>query len=143
MTKSTTDCWKVPNGFQQDSSLPFSPAAELPCGIIQLSGIIAPLGDDGRVRERAFAAQVTLIFEAISRRLQVAGLNVTDVFHLRVFLATGPEVEAAFNRLYERIMERVGIVNLPTRTMIGVAWLPKGAQVEIEVHACRPSSQSE
>lgn len=80
------------------------------------------------------AAQVFANVEAI---LTDAGAGWADVAKVTIFLAVSdPGMMPAFNALYT---EHVG-EHRPPRTTVGVAWLPLGALVEIEVWVYQPEA---
>ncbi len=70
------------------------------------------------------------IFEGISAVLGVAGLSLANVVKATVYL-TDMNDFAAMNKVYETFFE----APFPARTTIGIAALPGGAHVEIEVIA--------
>jgi len=67
--------------------------------------------------------------------LAAAGLAPDDVVKVNVYLVDMSDF-AAMNAVYERLFSRP----FPARTTIGVAALPLGARIEIELVARRPSA---
>jgi len=109
--------------------LPFSPGVRAG-GLIFLSGQIGtdPSTDrlvDGGVAERA--AQVIRNLAAV---LEAAGRTLDDVVRVGVYLADMGNF-AAMNEVYARHFAQP----YPARTTIGVAALPLGAAVEIDLVA--------
>lgn len=80
-------------------------------------------------------AQTRQCLENLAAVLAAAGLATADVVKCNVFLtdmADFAEMNAAYAAFFE--------APYPARTTIGVAALPLGAQVEIELVAVRPGS---
>jgi 2-iminobutanoate/2-iminopropanoate deaminase len=65
--------------------------------------------------------------------LHAAGLTFDDVVQARVYLVDMNDF-SAMNRAYERVFKPP----YPARTTIGVAALPRGARVEMDLVAHRP-----
>ena len=78
------------------------------------------------------AEQAEQVCRNISAVLQANGMSFADVVKTTVFLADLKEF-GAMNAVYERHF----MAPYPARSTIQVAGLPRGAQVEIEVTACR------
>jgi len=80
--------------------------------------------------EGGAASETGQIFKGISAVLGAAGLSLANVVKANVYL-TDMNDFAAMNKVYETFFE----APYPARTTIGVAALPGGAHVEIEVVA--------
>lgn len=80
------------------------------------------------------SAQAEQCFKNLFAVLEAAGLTPNDVIKVNVFL-TNMDNFAAMNTVYARQFE----TPYPARTTIGVAALPLGAQIEIEMIARRPA----
>lgn len=97
---------------------------------VYLSGQTPIDGATGRLVEGGIETQVHQCFRNLGAVLASAGLGFGDVVKCNVFL-TDMEDFAAMNRVYaEHFAEPY-----PARTTIGVAALPLGARVEIEMVA--------
>lgn len=75
-------------------------------------------------------AQTEQIFSNVQALLQAAGSDLEHVIKTTCFLVSIEEF-AAFNEVYGRYFK----THLPARSALGVAGLPKGALVEVEVIA--------
>ncbi len=80
-------------------------------------------------------AQTSQCFDNLFDVLKAAGLGPADVVQVRVYL-TDMDDFAAMNAAYAARFEEP----FPARTTIGVASLPLGAQVEIDLVATRSKS---
>lgn len=99
-------------------------------GIVITSGQIALVGDTGALAEGGFEAQARQVFRNLGSILEAAGLGFDDVLKANAFL-TDVSNFAAFNAVYgEHFIEPY-----PARTTVGVASLPFGALVEVELIA--------
>jgi 2-iminobutanoate/2-iminopropanoate deaminase len=87
-------------------------------------------GATGRLVEGGVSAQVHQCFRNLAAVLTAAGLGFEDVVKCNVFL-TDMDDFAAMNRVYAEYFTEP----YPARTTIGVAALPLGAHVEIEMVA--------
>jgi 2-iminobutanoate/2-iminopropanoate deaminase len=79
-----------------------------------------------------FAAEARQSIKNIEAILKAADLSLADVVKTNVYV-TDVNKYNDFNALYVEMMPKP----LPARTFIGVAALPSGAQIEIEVVAAR------
>lgn len=84
----------------------------------------------GRLEEGPVETQVRRCFANLGAVLGAAGLDFDDVVKVNVFLTDMGDF-AAMNAVYAEQFDRP----FPARTTIGVASLPLGAQVEIEMVA--------
>lgn len=110
---------------------PYSHAAEHG-GLVFLSGQTPLDPETGGLLEGDIEAQTRRSFANLGAVLTAAGLTFADVVKVNVFL-TDMDDFAAMNAVYADHFERP----FPARTTIGVASLPLGARVEIELVAAR------
>ncbi len=97
---------------------------------VYLSGQTPLDPDTDELREGGIAAQTSQCFDNLFGVLASAGLDESDVVKVNVYL-TDMDDFAAMNSAYEdRFSEP-----FPSRTTVGVAALPLGAGVEIELVA--------
>jgi len=87
----------------------------------------------GQLAGGGIGAQAEQCFRNLFAVLGAAGLSPEDVVKVNVFLVDMADF-AAMNAVYERQFARP----FPARTTIGVAALPLGARIEIELVARRP-----
>ncbi len=109
---------------------PFSPAVRDDEGRVYTSGQVAQDPASGRLIEGDVAAQTEQIFDNLEAVLEAAGKSLSDVVKVSVFL-TDMRNFAAMNEVYARRVP----APYPARTTIGVASLPLGAAVEIDMVA--------
>lgn len=79
-----------------------------------------------------FAVEARQSIANIAAILKAADLSLADVVKTNVYVTDVAKYDA-FNAIYVEMMPKP----LPARTFIGVAALPSGAQIEIEVVAAR------
>ena len=79
-----------------------------------------------------FAVEARQAITNIAAILKAADLSLADVVKTNVYVTDVAKYEA-FNNIYVEMMPKP----LPARTFVGVAALPSGAQIEIEVIAAR------
>ncbi len=102
-------------------------------GFVFLSGQTPIDANTGKLTEGDISDQTEQCFANLFAVLKAAGLEPSDVVKVNVFL-TDMGNFSAMNAVYETKFEQP----YPARTTIGVAALPLGAQVEIEMIArCR------
>lgn len=82
--------------------------------------------------EGDFSAQVRKTFDNLAKILKAAGLDLTHVVKVTVYLANLTRVEE-FNKLYESLMPQP----FPARTLVQAGL--RGIDVEMDVIAARPS----
>lgn len=99
-------------------------------GFVFASGQIALDPKTGEMVGDTVEAQTEQIFSNVQALLQAAGSDLEHVIKTTCFLASIEEF-AAFNEVYGRYFK----THLPARSAVGVAGLPKGALVEVEVIA--------
>lgn len=109
---------------------PFSPAVRGAGDAIYLSGQVGQDPATGRLVEGGVAAQTEQALRNVQAVLEAAGRTLDDVVRVGVYL-TDMGNFAAMNDVYARWFEQP----YPARTTIGVAALPLGAEVEIDLVA--------
>ncbi len=100
--------------------------------LLYLSGQTPIDATTGKLVEGDIAAQTRQCFKNLFAVLKAADLSPDDVVKVNVFL-TDMDNFAAMNEVYKTQFSGP----YPARTTIGVASLPLGAQVEIEMIAAR------
>jgi 2-iminobutanoate/2-iminopropanoate deaminase len=100
-----------------------------------LSGQAAVDPATGRLAEGDVSAQTAQCFRNLFTVLAAAGLGPQDVIKANVYL-TDMKNFGAMNIIYAQQFEQP----YPARTTVGVAALPLGAQVEIELIARKPGA---
>jgi 2-iminobutanoate/2-iminopropanoate deaminase len=106
---------------------PFSPAIRSG-DFIFFSGQVAQDPATGKLVDGGVEAEARQLFRNLSTLLEAAGKSFGDVVQAKVFL-TRIEDFAAVNAIYAEQFEPP----FPSRTTIGVAALPLGASVEVEL----------
>jgi 2-iminobutanoate/2-iminopropanoate deaminase len=101
--------------------------------LIYLSGQTPIDPATGRLLEGDVSAQAAQCFQNLFAVLAAGGLSPDDVIKVNVYLADMQDF-AAMNEVYARQFS----APYPARTTIGVAALPLGARIEIEMIARRP-----
>ncbi|MDU2064305.1 MAG: RidA family protein [Sporomusaceae bacterium] len=94
------------------------------------SGQIAIQPETGEVVSGDVEAQTVQVLENLKQVLAAAEMNFDDVLKTTVFLTNMSDF-AAVNAVYGRYFN----AKLPARSCVGVATLPKGVLVEIELIA--------
>jgi len=102
-------------------------------GLVFLSGQTPVDSATGRLVDGGIEAQVRQCFRNLGAVLEGAGLKLDDVIKCNVFL-TDMNDFSAMNSVYANHFSKP----YPARTTIGVASLPLGANVEIEMIAIAP-----
>ena len=108
---------------------PYSHAVEA-CKLIFLSGQTPLDSSTGKLVEGDIAAQTEQCFKNLFNVLEAAGLTSDHVVKVTVFLTDMNDFKA-MNDVYAKQFS----APYPARSTIGVASLPLGAQVEIELIA--------
>ncbi|MDR6677036.1 RidA family protein [Pseudomonas oryzihabitans] len=93
---------------------------------VYLSGQI-PLNPTSMELVDGFEAQVVQVFENLKAVAEAAGGSLADIVKLNIFL-----IDLAHFATVNEIMGRYFQQPYPARAAIGVAALPKGAQVEMD-----------
>jgi len=106
---------------------PFSQAIKVD-GFIYFSGQVGQDPATGKVVEGGIVAETERIFLNLSAVLKAAGKNFDDVVRAGVYL-TNLSDYAAMNGIYAKHFSSP----FPARTAIGVAALPLGARIEIDL----------
>jgi 2-iminobutanoate/2-iminopropanoate deaminase len=106
---------------------PFSQAVDAG-GFIYFSGQVGQDPTTGKVVAGGIAAEADRIFQNLSAVLKAAGKRFDDVVRAGVYLTNLGDY-ATFNGIYARHFSQP----FPARTVIGVAALPLGACVEIDL----------
>ena len=110
---------------------PYSHAVETG-NLIYLSGQTPIDSNKGKLVEGDIAAQTEQSFKNLFNVLKAAGLTPDDVIKVNVYLTDMNDFEG-MNSVYQKQFS----APYPSRTTIGVASLPLGAKVEIEMIAER------
>lgn len=106
---------------------PFSQAVKVE-GLIYFSGQVGQDPATGKVVEGGIEAETERVFQNIAALLKAAGRGFDDVVRAGVYLTSISDF-AAMNGIYARHFSQP----FPARTTIGVAALPLGARVEIDL----------
>jgi 2-iminobutanoate/2-iminopropanoate deaminase len=106
---------------------PFSHAIEVG-GFLYFSGQVGQDPATGKVVEGGIVAETERVFRNLSAVLKAAGKSFDDVARVGVFLTSLSDY-AALNGIYAKYFSPP----FPARTTIGVAALPLGACVEIDL----------
>jgi len=106
---------------------PFSQAVEVG-GFLYLSGQVAQDPATGTVVEGGIQPETECVFRNLSAVLKAAGKSFDDVVRAGVYL-TNMSDYVAMNGIYAKHFRQP----FPARTTIGVAALPLGARVEIDL----------
>ena len=110
---------------------PYSPAVEIG-NMVYCSGQIPLNPDTGKLVEGDISAQAEQCFKNLLNVLSAGGLTTNNVVKSTVFLTDMGDF-AAVNEVYAKFFNSP----YPARSAIGVASLPLGARMEIEVIATR------
>lgn len=97
---------------------------------VHFSGQIPLDAETGKIVEGDISAQSEQVFKNLKTVLQAAGLALDNVVKMTVFLTDMGDF-AAVNEVYESHVSEP----YPARSAIGVAALPLGAKIEIEMIA--------
>jgi 2-iminobutanoate/2-iminopropanoate deaminase len=108
---------------------PFSQAIEVD-GTLYLSGQVGQDPSTGKLVPGGVIAETEQVFLNTAAVLRTADMGFDDVISVRVFL-TRMEDYQAMNAIYARHFTEP----FPARTAVGVAALPLGASVEIDMIA--------
>ena len=106
---------------------PFSQAVDAG-GVIYFSGQVGQDPATGKVVEGGIVAETERVFQNLSAVLKAAGKSFDDVVRAGVYLTSMSDY-VALNGIYARHFTQP----FPARTVIGVAALPLGACVEIDL----------
>ena len=106
---------------------PFSPAIRAG-GFVFFSGQVGVDPASGTLVDGGAEAEARQIFANLATLLDAAGKSFADVVRVGVFLTDIADF-AAVNAIYAKAFEQP----FPARTTVGVAALPLGAHIEIEL----------
>jgi 2-iminobutanoate/2-iminopropanoate deaminase len=106
---------------------PFSQAVQVD-GFLYFSGQVAQDPATGKVVEGGIVAETERVFRNLSEVLKAAGKSFDDVVRVGVFLTSMSDY-VAMNGVYAKHFTQP----FPARTTVGVAALPLGARVEIDL----------
>jgi len=106
---------------------PFSQAVKV-YGFLYFSGQVAQDPATGKVVEGGIVAETERVFRNLSAVLKAAGKSFDDVVRVGVFLTSMSDY-VAMNGIYAKHFTRP----FPARTTVGVAALPLGARVELDL----------
>ena len=106
---------------------PFSQAIEVG-GFLYFSGQVGQDPATGKVVEGGIVAETERIFRNLAALLKAAGRSFDDVARAGVYLTNMSDF-VAMNEIYAKHFSQP----FPARTTIGVAALPLGARVEIDL----------
>jgi len=106
---------------------PFSQAIEVD-GFLYFSGQVAQDPATGKVVEGGIVAETERVFRNLSAVLKAAGKSFDDVVRVGVFLTSMSDY-VAMNGIYAKHFTQP----FPARTTVGVAALPLGARVELDL----------
>ncbi len=122
------------NAFNAKNTNPVGPYSHVveSGGLFFFSGQIGLDGATGKLVPGGIASETEQCFKNITAVLETAGLSESDVIKATVFL-TDMGNFPAMNSIYEKYFSKP----YPARSTIGVASLPLGALVEIELTARR------
>jgi 2-iminobutanoate/2-iminopropanoate deaminase len=99
-------------------------------GYVFLSGQVGQDPATGRMVEGGVEAEAEQVLANITRVLQAAGLGLSDVVRVGIYLLDIADF-AAVNQVYARHFAEP----YPARTTVAVAALPLGARIEIDLVA--------
>lgn len=116
---------------------PFSHATEVGGWVFVTGQMPTHPGKPQAAIPEGIEAQTRLVIDNLSRVLAGLGLGLGDVVRAGAYLAHFEQDYEIFNRLYRSYF---AAGKLPARTCIGVTALARGARVEIDFIARRPSS---
>jgi len=115
---------------------PFSHATEADGWVLITGQMPTYPGNPEASIPEGIEAQTHLVIDNLARVLSGLGLGLRDVLRVGAYLTHFGEDYAVFNRIYRQYFESE---RLPARTCIGVTALARGARVEIDLIARRPS----
>ncbi len=122
----------VRNAFNAQNSSPVGPYSHVSEaeGLLFFSGQIGVDPETGKFSPGGISSETEQCFKNIKTVLESAGLTEDNIVKVTVFL-TDMGSFAEMNSIYEKFFSKP----YPARSTIGVASLPLGARVEIEVIA--------
>ncbi len=117
-------------GSSEKTTAPLSAAQEAN-GLVFVSGQIH-LNSAGKLEGSTIEEKFDLVIANVKRILKEAGLTLADVIRVQLYLTDLWQLPA-LNKVYTNYFQHP----LPARTAIGVAALPLGASLEMDVIAAR------
>lgn len=105
---------------------PYSPAIKIN-NTVYLSGQIPLDPANGELITGDFAAQVTQVFKNLKAIVEAAGGDMNSIVRVGIYLT-----DLANFAVVNNVMATYFTAPFPARTTIGVASLPKGAEVEVD-----------
>ncbi len=118
--------------FTDKAPKPVGPYSQaIKCGnLIFLSGQLPIVPETGHLSTEGIHKETRLIFDNMEAVLKAAGSSVEKLVKVNIFMTNLDD----FKFVNEVMEEKCG-VNLPARSTVQVAALPKGANIEIEAIA--------
>lgn len=118
--------------FTDKAPKPVGPYSQAICvsGWLYTSGQIPLDPATGNVIEGDFRAQVVRVLENLKAIVEAAGGSIDNVVKVTVYLRDMSKF-AEFNEIYSRYFS----VSPPARSVVGVAHLPRGVELEIDAIA--------
>jgi reactive intermediate/imine deaminase len=116
---------------------PFSHAVECDGWVFLTGQMPTDPDDDGRPLPDGIAAQTRRVMDNLIIVLESLTLGLEHVVQVRAYLTHFEEDYAAMNDAYASYFPAG---RLPARTCVGVSGLARGARVEIDMMARRPTS---
>jgi reactive intermediate/imine deaminase len=116
---------------------PFSHATEVDGWVFVTGQMPTYPGQPQAAIPDGIEAQTHLVMDNLARVLAGLGLSLRDVVRAGAYLTHFDEDYETFNRLYRNYFEPG---RLPARTCVGVTALARGARVEVDLIARRPSA---
>jgi 2-iminobutanoate/2-iminopropanoate deaminase len=116
---------------------PFSHAVECDGWVFLTGQMPTDPDDDGRPLPDGIAAQTRRVMDNLLIVLESLTLGLEHVVQVRAYLTHFEEDYAAMNEAYASYFPAG---RLPARTCVGVTGLARGARVEIDMMARRPTS---
>ncbi|MEX0729591.1 MAG: RidA family protein [Aquisalimonadaceae bacterium] len=129
MTRETIQTAKAPKAIG-----PYSQAVRVG-DTVWLSGQIPLVPDTMELAEGGMRAQVTQVFENLKAVCEASGGGLRDIVKLNIFLT-----DLQHFGLVNELMQQYFQEPYPARAAIGVASLPKGADVEMEAVLVLPGA---
>ena len=118
--------------FTDKAPKPVGPYSQAVCvsGWLYISGQIPLDPATGNAIEGDFRAQVVRVLENLKAIVEAAGGSIDNVVKVTVYLRDMSKF-AEFNEIYSRYFS----VSPPARSVVGVANLPRGVELEIDAIA--------
>jgi 2-iminobutanoate/2-iminopropanoate deaminase len=114
---------------------PYSPAMRAGDWIV-LAGQVGIDPATNKLVSGGIEAEARQVLANVTAALADAGCDWEHVAKVTVFVATeSPQPMPGVNAIYQEVVGE----HLPTRSTVGVAWLPLGASIEIEAWAHAPT----